>query len=147
MRISLSHLVGLTVVAATALSAGVGLSQSQYPANLLNQKGNFSAVRLRPWASPCRCHDFRRQDCGLFPVRSTGVSTEAIRSAAEAFLATLNTIDLSRTHFAIDDPEWRDWSNVMWNLRPPGRKSRRDESRAESRCLESARTIAQCQGA
>ena len=33
-------------------------------------------------------------------------------------MATLNTIDLSRTHFAIDDPEWRDWSNVDVGIFP-----------------------------
>ena len=106
MRISLSHLVGLTVVAATALSAGVGLSQSQYPANLLNQKGNFSRGAAAAMGEPfVGVTTSAGKIGGLFPVHSTGVSTEAIRSAAEAFLATLNTIDLSRTHFAIDDPE------------------------------------------
>ncbi|MCG8415480.1 MAG: DUF3500 domain-containing protein, partial [Pseudomonadales bacterium] len=55
---------------------------------------------------------------GLFPLRSTGVSTDEIREAAADFLGTLNTIELSRTHFAIDDPEWRDWSNVDVGIFP-----------------------------
>ena len=119
MRISLSHLVGLTLVAATALSAGVGLSQSQYPANLLNQKGNFSRGAAAAMGEPfVGVRTSAGKIGGLFPVRSTGVSTEAIRSAAEGFLATLNTIELSRTHFAIDDPEWRDWSNVDVGIFP-----------------------------
>ena len=85
MRISLSHLVGLTVIAATALSAGVGLSQSQYPANLLNQKGNFPACGCAMGEPFVGVTTSAGKIGGLFPVRSTGVSTEAICSAAEAF--------------------------------------------------------------
>ena len=86
MRISLSHLVGLTVIAATALSAGVGLSQSQYPANLLNQKGNFSRGAAAAMGEPfVGVTTPQARLAGLFPVRSTGVSTEAILSAAKLF--------------------------------------------------------------
>ena len=55
---------------------------------------------------------------GLYPIKSTGVSTAPIREAADDFLATLSTADLSRTHFAINDPEWRDWSNVDVGIFP-----------------------------
>jgi len=49
---------------------------------------------------------------GLFPIKATGASTASILSAAAAFLGTLNNAELSRTHYAVDDPEWRNWSNV-----------------------------------
>lgn len=49
---------------------------------------------------------------GLFPIRATGVSTEPIRLAAERFLATLTPVQATRTVHAVDDPEWRRWSNV-----------------------------------
>jgi len=49
---------------------------------------------------------------GLFPIRATGVSTEPLRAAADAFLATLTPAQVIRTVFAIDDSEWRRWSNV-----------------------------------
>src|SRR5204862_1691816 len=49
---------------------------------------------------------------GLFPIRATGVSTEPLRAAAEAFIATLTPAQAIRTVFAIDDSEWRRWSNV-----------------------------------
>ena len=48
----------------------------------------------------------------LFPVKATGVSTEPIRLAADAFLASLTATQSIRTVFAVDDAEWRRWSNV-----------------------------------
>ncbi|MCH9647572.1 MAG: DUF3500 domain-containing protein [Deltaproteobacteria bacterium] len=48
----------------------------------------------------------------LFPVKATGVSTGPIRKAATKFLESLTPHQLIRTQFAIDDSEWRRWSNV-----------------------------------
>ena len=49
---------------------------------------------------------------GLFAVEATGVSTEQTRVAAEAFLAALSPQQRAKTLYAIDDDEWRRWSNV-----------------------------------
>jgi hypothetical protein len=49
---------------------------------------------------------------GLFPLRSTGVSTEPVRRAADELLAALTPDQRARTLFPVDDPEWRRWSNV-----------------------------------
>ncbi len=49
---------------------------------------------------------------GLFPLKSTGVSTAPMVEAAQAFLATLTPTQKLRTLFAVDDPEWRRWCNV-----------------------------------
>jgi len=49
---------------------------------------------------------------GLFDIRATGVSTEPIREAAVAFLASLTPEQRDRTLFPVDDLEWRRWSNV-----------------------------------
>jgi hypothetical protein len=49
---------------------------------------------------------------GLFPVRATGVSTEPVKTAAEAFLASLSVEQRDRTTFPVDDIEWRKWNNV-----------------------------------
>jgi len=54
---------------------------------------------------------------GLFPIKSTGVSTEAVRHAAEAFLASLTAEQRAKTMFAIDDPEWRKWMNQHFYVR------------------------------
>lgn len=49
---------------------------------------------------------------GLFPIRSSGVSTEPVRQAAVAFLAALTPEQRAKTTFPVDDPEWRKWMNV-----------------------------------
>jgi hypothetical protein len=54
---------------------------------------------------------------GLFPIRSTGVSTEPVRRAAESFLASLTADQRARTTFPVDDPEWRKWMNQHFYVR------------------------------
>jgi hypothetical protein len=54
---------------------------------------------------------------GLFDVRSTGVSTEPVRRAADAFLAALTAEQRRKTVFAVDDPEWRKWMNQHFYVR------------------------------
>src|SRR6187402_661484 len=49
---------------------------------------------------------------GLFPIRASGVSTEPIRKAAAAFIASLTPDQARRTVFDVEDPEWRTWVNV-----------------------------------
>jgi hypothetical protein len=49
---------------------------------------------------------------GLFPLKKTGVSTDALVKAAEDFLAALTPEQTSRTAFPVDDDEWRKWCNV-----------------------------------
>src|SRR6266704_611323 len=41
---------------------------------------------------------------GLFPIRSTGVSTEPVRKAAEAYLASLTPDQRATTIYKIADP-------------------------------------------
>jgi len=54
---------------------------------------------------------------GLFEISPTGVSTEPVRNAAEKFIATLSTVQLARTMFPVDDPQWRKWMNQHFYLR------------------------------
>ncbi len=54
---------------------------------------------------------------GLFPIQATGVSTEAVRNAAERYLATLTPDQFARTMFPVDDPEWRKWMNQHFYMR------------------------------
>ena len=48
---------------------------------------------------------------GLFAIRSTGVSTEPVRQAAVAFLASLSPEQRAKTAFPVNDDEWRKWMN------------------------------------
>jgi hypothetical protein len=54
---------------------------------------------------------------GLFPVRSTGVSTAPEAEAANLFLSSLTTEQREKTVFAVDDPEWRSWMNQHFYVR------------------------------
>ena len=54
---------------------------------------------------------------GLFPLRSTGVSTEPVRVAAEKFLAALTEEQRRKTAFPVDDVEWRKWMNQSFYVR------------------------------
>ena len=54
---------------------------------------------------------------GLFPIRSTGVSTGPVRKAAKEFLAALTEPQRTKTKFAVDDIEWRKWMNQDFYVR------------------------------
>ncbi len=54
---------------------------------------------------------------GLFAIRSTGVSTDAVRKAADVFLAGLTKDQRDKTMFSVDDPEWRKWMNQHFYVR------------------------------
>jgi len=54
---------------------------------------------------------------GLFDIRSTGVSTDPVRLAAENFLNSLDSEQKSKTMFGINDDEWRKWMNQHFYIR------------------------------
>ncbi len=54
---------------------------------------------------------------GLFAIRSTGVSTEPVRQAAGAFLASLSSDQRAKTLFSVADNEWRKWMNQHFYIR------------------------------
>ncbi len=56
-------------------------------------------------------------EAGLFPIHSTGVSTEPVWRAARDFLGSLSPMDRARTLFPVDDPEWRKWMNQHFYVR------------------------------
>ena len=58
-----------------------------------------------------------RIETGLFAIRSTGVSTEPVRTAAAAFLAALTNAQRDKTMFGVDDTEWRKWMNQDYYTR------------------------------
>ena len=49
---------------------------------------------------------------GLFPVKSTGVSTAPIKAAADAFLASLTADQRGEATFPVESESWQRWSNV-----------------------------------
>ena len=87
--------------------------QGAYDDALLSIKGVFAARETAALNEPyVGVRTSAGVVSGLFPIEATGVSTEPIRFAADKFLATLTQPQLLKTLFAVDDPEWRKWSNV-----------------------------------
>ena len=58
-----------------------------------------------------------RVEPGLFPIASTGVSTEPVRVATERFLAKLTPQQRWKTLFSVNDDEWRKWMNQSFYVR------------------------------
>ena len=54
---------------------------------------------------------------GLYSIGPTGVSTETIRQAANAFLDSLTTNQRRKVLFKVDDVKWRKWTNVHFYIR------------------------------
>jgi hypothetical protein len=54
---------------------------------------------------------------GMFKIQSTGVSTEPVRKAADALLASLTPDQRKAAKFPVDDPEWRKWMNQHFYVR------------------------------
>lgn len=49
---------------------------------------------------------------GLFPIRTTGVSTQPVRDAVSDFLSSLSEAQRKQCTFPIEDDEWRKWHNI-----------------------------------
>ena len=76
------------------------------------QRGRFDGQREAALAQPFKGLFYLDvPPAGLFPIRKTGVSTEPVRQAAKAFLASLSKEDRKKTVFPVDDIEWRKWDN------------------------------------
>jgi hypothetical protein len=69
---------------------------------------------------------------GLFSIRSTGVSTDPVREAAEAFLNALTPEQQKKTVFPVKDDEWRKWMNQHFYIRQGVRFEEMTEAQREA---------------
>jgi hypothetical protein len=101
-------------------------SQAQAPARtpeFLRQRAEEFRQRSLTFETPGLAEPFKgittngQTEKNLFAIRSTGVSTDAVRTAADAFLAALTPAQRGSTLFAVDDPEWRKWMNQDFYVR------------------------------
>ncbi|MGZ8921448.1 MAG: DUF3500 domain-containing protein, partial [Limisphaerales bacterium] len=83
-------------------------SHAQQPAAPVARPGLNIPANLEPYKGITTSNGLER---GLFQIKSTGVSTEPIRLAAEAFFAGLTDDQRRITTFPVDSPEWRRWDN------------------------------------
>src|SRR5436190_6981446 len=113
------HKRALSVVSFTLLLAlTYAYSQSSAPSQTEGFRQMSIDAETRGLAEPFKgitTHGTVQPD--LFPIRSTGVSTEPVRKAAAAFLAALEPGQRSKTLFPVDDVEWRKWMNQDFYVR------------------------------
>jgi hypothetical protein len=107
------------LLAAVALQPRV-LSQTQTPARtpeFLRQRAEEFRQRSESAEKSGLADPFKgitakgQVEKNLFAITSTGVSTEPVRKAADAFLAALTKAQRDKSVFAVDDVEWRKWMN------------------------------------
>lgn len=100
------------MLAACVLLSTAAAAQGPDPAVYEQQQKAFSARMEQSLAEPFKGITTNGSVVpGLYPLRSTGVSTAAVQTAANAFLATLDSTQRAATQFPIDDDEWRKWGN------------------------------------
>jgi len=112
-------------LACTIVAGGLAVSASQQP--LTPQAIAERAARFRQQSIDAEAKGLAEPfkgvttngtiAAGLFAVRSTGVSTEPVRKAADAFLAALQPAQRKASQFAVDDSEWRKWMNQDFYVR------------------------------
>ncbi len=113
------------VLAVAIVTAGLALSASQQP--LTPQAVAERAARFKQQSVDAEAKGLSEPfkgittnvaiAAGLFAVRSTGVSTEPVRQAADVFLAALTAPQRAATQFRVDDDEWRKWMNQDFYVR------------------------------
>ncbi|MBX9602102.1 MAG: DUF3500 domain-containing protein [Bryobacteraceae bacterium] len=100
------------------LAAACAFSQSQ-PVNRLERARQMSSQAESQGLANAFLGVTRdgKVEPDLFAIRSTGVSTEPVRQAAEAFLKALTPGQRAKTVFAVDSDEWRKWMNQSFYIR------------------------------
>ncbi len=113
-RQSANRILAPIVVVAT-VTAGVAIAESDREERFRERSQQAEEAGL---AEPFRGVTANGQPLyGLFPIESTGVSTEPVVSAAQAFLSALSAGQRDQTVFPVDDPEWRKWMNPHFYVR------------------------------
>ena len=106
----------------STLIPGAILTSNAFPQNAVSMAERFSKMSAdyerKGLADPFKGITTNGTvEAGFFGIHSTGVSTAAVRTAAERFLASLSQQQRNRTMFAVDDPEWRKWMNQHFYVR------------------------------
>lgn len=109
----------LRVASLTAFAALLATAYQQTGGNLMERFRTMSRQsEERGLAEPFRGITTNgTAEQGLYTIKSTGVTTEPVRKAADAFLAALNDDQRGRTTYKVDDPEWRKWMNQHFYVR------------------------------
>ncbi|MFD5280606.1 hypothetical protein [Streptomyces rubrogriseus] len=107
-----------TMTGCSAGSAGTNGSASGGAESETPSGGPGGGGGMGPGATAVKYADFKGVTTGgtvvddLFSIHSTGVSTDAVVKAAQAFLDGLGAKVRRASVFDVDDDEWLAWSNV-----------------------------------
>jgi hypothetical protein len=105
-------LLGCAALLMSWAALQLGVSQQPPQAKGKGGKGSFANAKAA-LAEPFKGVTTNGAlESNLFPIHSTGVSTEPVRKAAEAFLAGLDAAQRKAATFPVDDQEWRWWINI-----------------------------------
>ena len=109
----------LRILAVTMLAALVAVAYQATGGNVAERFRNMSRqAEERGLAEPFKgLTADGTVEPNLFAIRSTGVSTEPVRKAADSWLAVLSAEQRARTTFKVDDSEWRKWMNQHFYVR------------------------------
>jgi hypothetical protein len=133
MKFAVAGLVAM-VLGACATAPEPAQETWTYPPEILRFKAMFAQMEQVALSQPFT--GIRTKDGvqpNLFSVRATGVSTEPVRAAAEAFLARLTKEQALKVMHDVTDLEWRRWYNV-----DNGIYSRRGVSLADMNAMQRA---------
>ena len=79
---------------------------------LQRARQGFTTNNERPLAQPfVGITSHGQVEPGLFPIKASGVTTEPVRKAVVAWLASLTAEQKKRATYPVDDIEWRKWAN------------------------------------
>jgi hypothetical protein len=101
----------LVAAFACAIVFGPAPASAQRPDELQQMRQGFSEKNNATLGEPYRGITSGTPEHDLFPIKATGVSTEPVRLAAQAFLAALTPEQRAQTTYPVDDLEWRKWAN------------------------------------
>jgi hypothetical protein len=101
-----------SVALLAVIAASAAFAQPPTPEQFRERVKEFSARLESGLAEPFKGVSTNGTPlAGLYPIRSTGVSTEPVSAAARAFLTTLRPEQQSAIRFPVDSDEWRRWAN------------------------------------
>ncbi len=102
------QLLSVLIASATTVLVASAWVVSQQPRRRGPGRGADQTLLNAPYVGIVTSTGVERD---LFHIKPTGVSTEKVRDAANAFLDVLTDEQVQRTMYPVDDLEWRKWDN------------------------------------
>jgi hypothetical protein len=105
------NIVLIAVLTSAFINIKVNMAQAQPPLGALLQR--FSKLDSENVSKPYKgITTSKGKEIGLFPITSTGVTTNPIKLAGELFLKSLAKGQLKKTQFDVNSDEWQHWANL-----------------------------------